>query len=69
MSFAVQVINIVLGVIALWVVKKVTEEKPLGRPIPGPKGWPIISNLLDVPSEVEYVLHPNRDDIFLLTID
>jgi len=54
MSFAVQVINIVLGVVALWLVKKVTEKKPLGRPIPGPKGWPIIGNLFDVPNEVEY---------------
>jgi hypothetical protein len=54
MSFAVQVINIVLGVVALWLVKKVTEKKPPGRPIPGPKGWPIIGNLLDVPNEVEY---------------
>jgi hypothetical protein len=54
MSFALQVLNIVLGVVALWLVKKVTEKKPLGRPIPGPKGWPIIGNLLDVPNEVEY---------------
>ena len=54
MSFAVKLINIVLGVVALWLVKKVTEKKPLGRPIPGPKGWPIIGNLLDVPKEVEY---------------
>jgi hypothetical protein len=54
MSFVVQVINIVLGVVTLWLVKKVTEKKPLGRQIPGPKGWPIIGNLLDVPNEVEY---------------
>ena len=54
MSFAVQVLNFVLGVVALWLVKKVTEKKPLGRQIPGPKGWPIIGNLLDVPNEVEY---------------
>jgi hypothetical protein len=54
MSFAVKVINLFLGVVALWLIKKVTEKKPLGRPIPGPKGWPIIGNLLDVPNEVEY---------------
>jgi hypothetical protein len=54
MTFAAQVLNIVLGVVALWLVKKVTEKKPLGRPIPGPKGWPIIGNLFDVPTEVEY---------------
>ena len=54
MSFAVQVINVVLVVVALWLVKKVTEKKPLGRQIPGPKGWPIIGNLFDVPTEVEY---------------
>jgi hypothetical protein len=54
MAFAAQVISIVLGVFALWFVRKVTEKKPLGRPIPGPKGWPIIGNLLDVPNEFEY---------------
>ena len=54
MSFVVQVINVALGVLALWLIKKVTEKKPLGRPIPGPKGWPIIGNLFDVPNEVEY---------------
>jgi hypothetical protein len=51
MSLAV---NVALAVIALWLLKKVTEKKPLGRPIPGPKGWPIIGNILDVPTELEY---------------
>jgi hypothetical protein len=54
MSVTVQAINIALAVLAVWLLKKVTEKKPLGRPIPGPKGWPIIGNLLDVPTEVEY---------------
>jgi hypothetical protein len=54
MSVTVQAVNIALAVLALWLLKKVTEKKPLGRPIPGPKGWPIIGNLLDVPTEVEY---------------
>jgi hypothetical protein len=45
-----------LAVLAIWLFKKVTEKKPLGRSIPSPKGWPIIGNLLpvDVPTEVEY---------------
>jgi hypothetical protein len=54
MSVTVQAVNIALAILALWLLKKVTEKKPLGRPIPGPKGWPIIGNLLDVPTEVEY---------------
>ncbi|KAH9162719.1 cytochrome P450 [Lactarius sanguifluus] len=54
MSLTVQAINVALAVVALWLLKKVTEKKPLGRPIPGPKGWPIIGNLLDVPTELEY---------------
>lgn len=54
MSLTTQAVNIALAVLALWLLKKVTEKKPLGRPIPGPKGWPIIGNLLDVPTEVEY---------------
>jgi len=54
MSLAVQAVNVALAVIALWFLRKVTAKKPLGRPIPGPKGWPIIGNLLDVPTEVEY---------------
>ncbi|KAI0280074.1 cytochrome P450 [Russula brevipes] len=33
-----------------------TEKKPLGRPVPGPKGWPIIGNLLDIPTELEYMV-------------
>ncbi|KAI9453719.1 cytochrome P450 [Lactarius psammicola] len=54
MSLIVQAINVALTVTALWLLKKVTEKKSLGRPIPGPKGWPIIGNLLDVPTELEY---------------
>jgi hypothetical protein len=54
MSLTVQAVNVALAVLALWLLKKITEKKPLGRPIPGPKGWPIIGNLLDVPTEVEY---------------
>jgi hypothetical protein len=54
MALTTQAVNIALAVLALWLLKKVTEKKPLGRPIPGPKGWPIIGNLLDVPTEVEY---------------
>lgn len=54
MSFTVQAVNVALAVIALWLLKKVVEKKPLGRPIPGPKGWPIIGNLFDVPTELEY---------------
>ncbi|KAI0260107.1 cytochrome P450 [Gloeopeniophorella convolvens] len=54
MSLTVQAVNVALAVLALWLLKKVTEKKPIGRKIPGPKGWPIIGNLLDVPNEVEY---------------
>ncbi|KAH9056253.1 cytochrome P450 [Lactarius vividus] len=54
MSLTVQAVNVALAVVALWLLKKVTEKKPLGRQIPGPKGWPIIGNLLDVPTELEY---------------
>ncbi len=54
MSLTVQVTSVALVAVALWLLKKVTKKKPLGRPIPGPKGWPIIGNLLDVPTEYEY---------------
>jgi len=54
MSLTVQAVNVALAVLAIWLLKKVTEKKPLGRPIPGPKGWPIIGNLLDVPTKLEY---------------
>ncbi|KAH8994768.1 hypothetical protein EDB83DRAFT_2534602 [Lactarius deliciosus] len=49
-----QAVNVALAIVALWLLRKVTEKKPLGRQIPGPKGWSIIGNLLDVPTELEY---------------
>ncbi len=54
MSLTVQAVNVALAIIVLWLLKKFTEKKPPGRPIPGPKGWPIIGNLFDVPTEKEY---------------
>jgi len=56
MSLTTQAVNIALAVLALWLLKRMTEKKPLGCPIPGPKGWPIIGNLLDVPKEQEYMV-------------
>ena len=53
MSVTVQAANVAFAVIALWLLKKITEKKPLGRPISGPKGWPITDNLLDVPTELK----------------
>ena len=56
MSFTVQAVNVAVAIFALWLLKKVTEKIPLdrGRLILGPKGLPIIGNLLDVPTELEY---------------
>ena len=48
------VVYVPLTFIAFWLLRRVTEKKPLGRPIPGPKGWPIIGNILDIPTELEY---------------
>ncbi|KAI0060742.1 cytochrome P450 [Artomyces pyxidatus] len=54
MSVVIQILNVLLAGAALYLVKKLTEKKPPGRRIPGPKGLPIIGNLLDVPQEDEY---------------
>ncbi|KAI0322765.1 cytochrome P450 [Amylostereum chailletii] len=54
MSIAVNIVNGALFILALWLLKKVTERRPPGLRIPGPKGLPIIGNLLDVPTADEY---------------
>ena len=64
MSLVDQAVDVALAVFALWLLRKVTEKKPLGRPIPGPKGWPIIGNLLDIPTEVEYQVFSHWQKIY-----
>ncbi|KAI0046723.1 cytochrome P450 [Auriscalpium vulgare] len=54
MPTSLQVLTVVVGLSAVWLLKKVLERKPPGKPIPGPRGLPIIGNLLDVPTEDEY---------------
>ena len=44
MSITVQAVNVTLAVIALWLLKQIS--------VPGPKGWPVTGNLLDVPTEL-----------------
>lgn len=44
------VVSVVLGVLALYVVKTVLmRKKPLGPLPPGPKGKPVVGNISDLP--------------------
>jgi hypothetical protein len=64
MSLVDLAVDVALAVFALWLLRKVTEKKPIGRPIPGPKGWPIIGNLFDIPTEVEYQVFSQWQKIY-----
>lgn len=43
-------LDVSLAVLGLYVVKKLFERPLPARLPPGPKGYPVIGNLLDVPS-------------------
>ncbi|KZT28739.1 cytochrome P450 [Neolentinus lepideus HHB14362 ss-1] len=50
---AVSLVDILLAVVGCIILKRLVSRKPVPYP-PGPKGWPIIGNIFDMPSEYKW---------------
>jgi hypothetical protein len=48
-------LDICLGALSLFLVQRILVKKPLGRLPPGPKKWPLLGNMLDMPTSKEWL--------------
>jgi hypothetical protein len=48
-------LDICLGALGLFLVQRILDKKPLGRLPPGPKKWPLLGNMLDMPTSKEWL--------------
>lgn len=48
-------LDICLGALGLFFVQRILSKKPLGRLPPGPKKWPLLGNILDMPTSKEWL--------------
>ena len=55
MAFSVTFVDFVLAAVGLYCVARLVSSKKSSLPLPpGPKGLPLLGNLLDMPSEREW---------------
>jgi hypothetical protein len=48
-------LDICLGALGLYLVKAILSKKPPAALPPGPKKWPFLGNILDMPSTKEWL--------------
>lgn len=48
-------LDICLGALGLFLVQRIFGKKPLGRLPPGPPKWPLLGNILDMPTSKEWL--------------
>lgn len=54
MAYSVSLVDVILALIACIILKRLVARAPAPYP-PGPKGWPIIGNLFDMPAEHKWL--------------
>lgn len=55
MTRLLTVLDVGLGVVGLLIIRQFYNRKRIAPPPPGPRRWPLLGNLLDMPTSKEWL--------------